>query len=123
MYGLRILVVEVLHDMADSMGLLLELWGFMPTVVYEGKKAIEVAPTSCPDVVFLDLELPDISGFEIARQLRQSPATASAILVAVTGYGRAEDIPRCKEAGIDLHYLKPVEPEEIKKVLNSTAGR
>jgi len=119
MYRLRILVVEDLHDSADSMALLLDIWGCTPTVAYGGEKAIEIAPTLCPDVVILDLELPDISGFEVARQLRESPTTASSLLVAITGHGQAAVVQRCKDAGIDLHFLKPVDPEEIKKVLES----
>ena len=119
MYRLRILVVEDLHDSADSMALLLECWGCTPTVAYGGEKAIEIAPTLCPDVVILDLELPDISGLEVARQLRQSPTTASALLVAVTGHGQAGVVQRCQDAGIDLHFLKPVDLEELKTVLET----
>jgi CheY-like chemotaxis protein len=105
------------------MAILLDFWGCNPTVVYEGRTAVELAPTLCPDVVFLDIGLPDVSGYEVARQLRQSPATASALIVAITGYGRAEDIRCCKEAGMDVHLLKPVDPEEIKKVLTSLVLR
>jgi len=123
MDGLRILVVEDLHDIADSMSLLLDLWGYKTNVVYGGRQAIELAETLHPDVVFLDIELPDISGFEVARQLKQSSATASPLLVAITGCGQEDDVRRCKEAGIDLHFLKPVDPEEIKRVLTSRAVR
>jgi CheY-like chemotaxis protein len=119
MYRLRILLVEDLQDCADSMALLLKLWGCKPTVVYEGKQAIEVAATLHPDVVFLDIGLPDVDGYEVARQIRRMPELARTRLVAVTGYGREEDIRRCQEAGIDVHFLKPVDAEEIKKVLTS----
>ena len=119
MHGLCILVVEDLPDAADSMSLLLEQWGYKPAVVYEGKQAIEIAPTLCLDIVLLDFDLPDISGFEVARQLRQSATTASSLLVAISRYGRKEDIRRCKEAGIDIHFFKPVDPQIIKKVLTS----
>ena len=114
---LRILVVDDLFDGADSMAFLLEQWNHRPVVVNKGKKAIEIARTLCPDVVFLDLGVPDISGFDVARQLRQSPETASALLVGITGCGQAAAIQRGKEVGFDLHFLKPVDPEEIKKVL------
>jgi CheY-like chemotaxis protein len=116
---LRILVVDDLSDGADSMAFLLEQWNHKLVVVNEGKKAIEIARTVCPDVVFLDLGLPDIPGFEVARQLRTSPTTASALLVAITGCGQAAAIQQCQEVGIDLHFLKPVDPEEIKKVLET----
>jgi CheY-like chemotaxis protein len=119
MHGLSILVVEHLPDAADSMSLLLEQWGYKPAVVYNGKQAIEIAPTLFLDVVFLDIDLPDLSGFEVARQLRQSPTTASSLLVAISGYGRKEDIRRCKKASLDHHFLKPVDPEIIGEVLIS----
>jgi CheY-like chemotaxis protein len=118
-----IIVVEDSPDAADSMALLLEYWGYKPTVVYEGKKAIEVAPLLCPDVVLVDLELPDVSGFEVARQLRQSPTTASAFLVAITGYRQPADGQCCGEAGIDLHLVKPADPLEIKSVVASRVVR
>ncbi len=116
---LRILVVEDQHDTADSTGLLLQFWGYKPTVVYDGKKAIDVAPTLCPDVVFLDIGLPDVNGYEVALRLRGMPELTKTLLVAITGYGRPADIQRCKEVGIDLHFLKPADPEEIKNVLES----
>jgi CheY-like chemotaxis protein len=117
MHRLCILVVEDLPDAADSMSLLLEQWGCKPAVVYEGKQAIEIVPTLCLDIVFLDIGLPGIDGFEVARRLRRLPALAKTLLVAVTSYGRAADIQRGKEAGIDLHFLKPVEPEVLKQLL------
>jgi two-component system CheB/CheR fusion protein len=104
------------------MGLLLQLWGYNPTVVYDGKRAIEVAPTLCPDVVLLDIGLPDLNGYEVARQLRRMPELAKSLLVAVTGYGLPADIQHCKEVGIDLHFLKPAEPERIQKVLKSLSN-
>ena len=123
MHALCILVVEDLPDAADSMSLLLEQWGYKPAVVYEGKQAIAIAPTLCLDIVFLDIDLPDISGFEVARQLRQSPTTASSFLVAISDYGRKEDIRRCKEVGIDLHYLKPADPIQLKQLLMQAEKR
>jgi CheY-like chemotaxis protein len=116
---MRILVVEDLPDAADTLAQVLQLWGYKPTVVYGGKQALQLGRELNPDVVFLDIGLPGISGYEVARQLRQSPATASALIVAITGFGQAEDIRRCKEVGIDIHFLKPVEPELIKRLLES----
>ena len=119
MQPLRILVVEDLHDTADSLAMLLELWGYQPTVVYEGKKAIEAASTLCPDVILLDIDLPDENGYNVARQLRQIPELAKTLLLAITGYRQESDAQRCRETGIDLHFLKPVDLEIIKKVLIS----
>jgi CheY-like chemotaxis protein len=119
MSRLPILVVEDLHDTADSLAMLLELWGYQPTVVYEGKKAIEAASTLCPDIILLDIDLPDVNGYNVARQLRQVPELANTLLLAITGYRQESDVQCCKEAGIDLHFLKPVDPEEIKEALIS----
>jgi CheY-like chemotaxis protein len=62
-----------------------------------------------------------MDGCEVARQLRRIPETSKSFLVAITGYGREADVQRCKEAGIDLHFVKPAEPDEIKKVLETAA--
>ncbi len=115
--GLRILVVEDVQDTADSMALLLGLWGYQSKVVYEGERACEVATSFHPDVVFLDIGLPRMDGYEVARCLRRMPGMAKALLVAITGYGQVTDVQRCKEAGIDCHFLKPVDPTELQQVL------
>jgi two-component system CheB/CheR fusion protein len=123
MNGLSILVVEDRGDTANSLVLLLEQWGYKPVVVYEGKHAVKIASTFCLDVIFLDIGLPDIDGYEVARQLRRMPELTRTLLVAITGYGQPADIQRCREAGIDLHFLKPVDPEIIKKVLADRATK
>ena len=119
MNGLSILVVEDHAEQADSMVLFLEMLGYKPVVVYKGEHAIKLASTIRLDVVFLDLGLPDIDGYEVARQFQRMPELNKTLLVAITGYGQPADIQRCKEAGIGLHFLKPVDPEDIKKVLIS----
>src|SRR5215469_14468132 len=115
--ALRILVVEDLHDSADSLGLLLELWGYQAVITYDGADALAAASSTPPDVVFLDIGLPGMDGCEVARQIRQLPGVTTALLVAITGYGRKDDVQRCKEAGIDCHFLKPVDPLELKQLL------
>jgi CheY-like chemotaxis protein len=117
MHGLSILVVEDQAEAADSMVLFLEKLGYKPVVVYEGEHANKVASAFRLDIVFLDIRLPDIDGFEVARQLRRIPEHTKTLLVAITGYGQEADIQQFKEVGIDLHLLKPVEPETIKQVL------
>jgi CheY-like chemotaxis protein len=118
---MRILVIENVHDFADSLAQLIQFWGHEAIVAYEGTSALERASTNSPDVVLLDLGLPGMSGYEVARQLRRMPGLAQTLLVAVTGYGQPADIQRCKAAGIDFHILKPADPEEIKKVLETRA--
>jgi CheY-like chemotaxis protein len=111
------LVVEDLRDSADSLGLLLRLWGYEAEVTYDGEGALAAASAAPPDVVLLDIGLPGMDGYEVARRLRRLPETAKSLLVAVTGYGREDDLRRCKEAGIDDHFLKPANPTELQKLL------
>jgi CheY-like chemotaxis protein len=117
---MRILVVEDLRDAADSMAILLKLWGYRPAIAYDGEHACELATALRPDVVLLDIGLPGMDGCEVARRLRQLPQTANSLLVAISGYGREADVQRCKEAGIDRHFLKPVEPGELQRLLANT---
>jgi CheY-like chemotaxis protein len=117
MQPLRILVVEDLRDSAHSLALLVRLWGHEAVVTYDGAAALAAASAVPPDVVFLDIGLPGMDGCEVARQLRRLPGMAAALLVAITGYGQADDVRRCKEAGIDRHFLKPADPNELEKLL------
>jgi two-component system CheB/CheR fusion protein len=114
---LRILVVEDSADTAQTMQLLLRLWGRDCLVAGAGPAALEVAAAFGPDVVFLDIGLPGLNGYEVARRLRHHPATAAALLVAVTGYGQPRDVQLCWEAGFDCHLLKPVEPQALRGLL------
>jgi CheY-like chemotaxis protein len=117
MQSLRILVVDDLRDTADSLALLMRLWGHETVVACDGADAVHVAAANLPDVVLLDIGLPILDGYEVARPLRQMPGTVKALLVAITGYGRAEDVRRCKDAGIDYHFQKPVDPSQLREVL------
>jgi two-component system CheB/CheR fusion protein len=115
--ALRVLVVEDLRDAADSTALLLKLWDHEPAVAYLGQHALETAVAFRPHVVLLDVDLPDLDGCEVARRLRQRPETAAAVLIAISGYGQEADVQRCKEAGIDHHFLKPMDPTDLKQLL------
>jgi CheY-like chemotaxis protein len=116
--SLRVLIVDDLHDSADSLAQLIRFWGHEPVVAYEASAALQEASATPPDVVLLDIGLPKMDGWELARRLRQLPGMAKALLVALTGYGQEADVQRCKEAGIDCHFLKPVDPDELKQLLD-----
>jgi CheY-like chemotaxis protein len=120
---LRILVVEDLRDSADSMALLLKLWGHESAAAYDGEHALATAAAFRPSVVLLDIELPGMDGCEVARRLRQSRETAAAVIVAITGYGQEADLRRYKEAAIDHHFLKPVDPVDLQELLGQIADR
>jgi CheY-like chemotaxis protein len=89
---------------------------------HDGYAAIEAAQTFCPDVVLLDLNLPGLDGWEVARRLRRIPATAGALLVAVTGYGGEHEHLRTEEAGFDRHFTKPVDPSVLWGLLGGEEG-
>jgi two-component system, chemotaxis family, CheB/CheR fusion protein len=116
-FSLRILIVDDLHDSANSLATLIGLWGYKTVVSYDGMSALDAASANPPDVVLLDLGLPGMDGHELARQLRRLPGMDIALLVAISGYGQEADVQRCKEAGIDCHFLKPVDLGELQKVL------
>jgi PAS domain S-box-containing protein len=119
---LRVLVVEDNKDAADSLRVLLELFGYVVQVAYTGAGGVEAATTFGPDVILCDIGLPGLDGYKLAAQWRQNPATAQARLIALTGYGTDEDRRKSKEAGFDAHLTKPADPTALRALLNR-AGR
>ena len=109
----RVLLVDDNRDFALSLAALLELEGHDVRTTFEATSAEMVAGEFHPDIAFLDLGLPNVNGFELARRLRARPQTNGTVLVAVTGWGKEEDRQRSREAGFDLHLVKPVEPDQI----------
>ena len=119
----RILLIEDDDDARDSMAELLRLDGHDVKVASNGNDGVTSASSSSPEVVLIDIGLPDIDGYEVARRLRSNPTTARLRLVAVTGYGTQEDRKRALAAGFDEHLAKPVEPDELDALLQQAAGR
>jgi CheY-like chemotaxis protein len=115
--GLRILVVEDQADTAASLALLLRREGHEIQVAPDGLAAVGAVQFAHPDVVLLDIGLPGMSGWEVARWVTEQPAEKRPLLVAITGYGREEDRRRSEEAGIDLHLVKPVDPDQLLRLL------
>ena len=115
--GQRILVVDDNLDSAESLALLLGFQGHEVRTAGDGPGAIETARSFQPEVVFLDIGLPGMDGYEVARNLRADPGLDGAILIAMTGYGREEDVRRALESGFDRHLTKPVDFAEIEKLL------
>jgi CheY-like chemotaxis protein len=109
------------RDVADSCALLLALTGHDVRAVYDGPTALAEAQAFRPDVVLLDLGMPGMDGFEVARRLRQQPDLKDVALVAMTGWGQEDDRRRTREAGFTQHLTKPVEPETLKEVLAQCA--
>jgi CheY-like chemotaxis protein len=116
--GPPVLVVDDCPQLADALALLLKWWGFRPAVAYDGPSALALASADLPAAVLLDIGLPGMDGWDLAARLRELPGMGEALLVTLTGSGREEDVRRCHEAGIDLHLLKPCDPEELRRVLD-----
>jgi CheY-like chemotaxis protein len=117
--GIRVLVVEDNQDSAESLRRLLYHYGYEVAVAYTGQEGLRAAKRMRPNVVLCDIGLPDSNGFVVAAALRQDPQTRDARLIAVTAYGQEEDRRRAREAGFDLHLVKPVDPEVLLRRLQS----
>jgi two-component system CheB/CheR fusion protein len=115
----RILVIEDMIDTASSLVTALSLRGHVVEVAFGGKQGLEVAAAFHPEVVLCDLGLPDIDGFAIARIFRTDDALRGAYLVALSGYARAEDVERAREAGFACHLAKPARIDQLELVLAS----
>jgi CheY-like chemotaxis protein len=114
---LKILVVEDNRDAADSLRMLLQVFGHEVAVAYTGPEGIARATAWTPDVVLSDIGLPGLDGYALAAALRQNPATARARLVALSGYTSEEDLRRSREAGFEQHLGKPADPERLLRLL------
>jgi len=113
----RILVVDDNIDAAESLALLLALEGHDVKFALDGPAALALASDFQPEAVLLDIGLPGMDGYEVARKLRERPETREALIVAITGYGQQEDRALTKAAGFDHHLVKPVDPEELGALL------
>jgi CheY-like chemotaxis protein len=113
--AMRILVVDDNADAADSLTLLLKLDGHETLSAYTPADALERAHTFEPEVILLDIGLPGMDGYEVARRIRSRGSRAR--LVALTGYGQSEDVRRAREAGFDEHLVKPADPRELRQKL------
>jgi len=116
--GARIVVVE---DNEDSRELICELLageGYNCHTAATGPAGLALVNELRPDIVILDLGLPEVDGFEVARRIRRDPRHDGACLIALTGYGQSSDRAAAKEAGFDEHLVKPVQPEQLLRLLS-----
>ena len=120
-HPLRVLIADDCKDAAQSLEILLCLWGHEVRMAHDGLTALQVADSYQPHVILLDIAMPRMNGYEVARRLRQTPGMESVRLVAVSGYGQERDVRRAWEAGFDHHLLKPYDPEQLRRLLESVA--
>jgi CheY-like chemotaxis protein len=115
--GIRVLIVDDNVDAAESLSMLLQINGSETMSAHTGESALDRAVAFKPDLILLDIGLPDLSGYEVAQRLRADPRTASTMLVALTGWGSDEYRKRATEVGFDRHLVKPVDFDELNAVL------
>jgi CheY-like chemotaxis protein len=119
----RILVVDDLRDSAESLAQLLRIEGNEVRTVHDGLEAVAVAAEFRPDLVLMDIGMPEVDGYEACRRIRNLPFGSEVTLVAVTGWGQADDRRKSKAAGFDHHMVKPVEPVAIERLLQRLSVR
>jgi len=115
--AVRVLVVVDYRDNADSMATLLRLDGHEVAVAHDGTAALQAAQAQQPDAVLLDISMPGMDGYQVARKLRAMFRDEPLLLVAITAYGFDEDRRRSEEAGFDLHLVKPADPLKVERLL------
>jgi CheY-like chemotaxis protein len=115
--GHRLLVVDDNKDAAMSLATLLRLQGHEVRIADDGLSALEMATSYHPDLVFLDIGMPRMDGYEVARRMRQMPGLEKTVLAALTGWGQQEDRRRTAKAGFDHHLVKPVETAALENLL------
>ena len=109
----RVLVVEDNADTAETLTMLLELLGHRVRAAHDGVAALDAARANVPDVMLVDIGLPGLDGYEVARRVRRDPDLKQVVRVALTGYGQEEVKQKAMAAGFDYHLVKPVNPEAL----------
>ena len=114
---LRVLVVDDNADSADSLAMLLQLMGHESMIARDGEQAVELAATYLPNVILMDIGLPGCDGYEASRRIRAQAPQRNLLIVALTGWGQAADRERSRQAGLDQHLVKPIDPEHLETLL------
>jgi CheY-like chemotaxis protein len=115
----RILVVDDHHDAAESLGMLLEGMGAVVRTAHDGPAALDAISGWRPEIVLLDIGMPGMDGNEVARRARRRPECRDTTLIALTGWGQADDRQKSKEAGFDFHLVKPIDLRALRELLAS----
>jgi DNA-binding response OmpR family regulator len=110
------LVVDDNVDAADSLAIVLQSQGHDTSIAYDGLEAMELAEAYRPDIVFLDIGMPRMNGYEVATAFRNTPGLERAVLIALTGWGSHEDRLRSRDAGFDYHLTKPADTNVLSRL-------
>jgi CheY-like chemotaxis protein len=119
----RVLVVDDNRDAAESLGIVLQLGGYDVATAFNGADALAVAARERPSAAIVDIGMPGMSGYEVARRMRLEAWGRKAVLIALTGWGQDHDKQAARAAGFDAHLTKPVAPEELARVLAKMLDR
>jgi CheY-like chemotaxis protein len=114
-----ILVVDDDRDSAETLAVLLRVEGYRAETAYDGVEALRVAESCQPQLVLLDISMPEIDGFDVAAKLRERPWARNLRVVAITGWNRVDDRERARMAGFDEYLVKPLDLERLKAVLRA----
>ena len=120
---MKVLVADDNRDAALSLGVLLEMSGHEVLIAHDGEEALKIARQATPDAMILDIGMPRLAGDQVARAVRSEPWGQRVFLVAVTGWGEPEDKERAGAAGFNHHLTKPVDLDELEKLLGDFAAR
>jgi CheY-like chemotaxis protein len=116
------LVVEDNPDVRDMMKMLFELEGHGVSVAGDGISALALVESNPPDIAFLDIGLPELNGYEVAKRIRKKHPSEELLLVALTGYGQPKDRKRARDSGFDDHLTKPINMQRIREILSLVAA-
>jgi CheY-like chemotaxis protein len=119
----RILLVDDNVDAAETLGMLLTALGATIAVAHSGRAALATLDSFVPDTVLLDIGMPEMDGYEVARIIRSRPQHAEVLLIALTGWGQQDDQRRSRTAGFDHHLVKPPNIEKLRELLGGKASR
>jgi DNA-binding response OmpR family regulator len=112
----RVLVVDDNEDAATSLAMMLGMMGYEVRMAHDGLEAVRAADEFVPEAALLDIGLPHLSGYDVARHIRSRQGD-EVLLVAITGWGTAEDVKRSQDAGFDHHFTKPADPDRLRQIL------
>ena len=115
----KVMVVDDNRDAADTLSLVLRMSGHEVFVGHSGKDALELGPRERPDAVILDIGMPDMTGYDAARRIRREAWGRQVLLVAVTGWGQEDDKEKARAAGFDRHLTKPIDPDQLERMLTA----
>ena len=114
----RVLIVDDNRDSADTLSVLLQIWGHETRKAYDGESVVQHALAFEPEVVLLDLGLPRLDGFGVARKIREFQKLMTVKIAAVTGFTTTSDIAKCRDAGFDEHFAKPIASDRLHAYLS-----